>query len=177
MVDSRNPLSHPRGLGEHWLPELQSLILGLLFFLFVWFPFFPGDPPPPKAELRCSQQRGPQGPSSRIGVGQRCHSHTSLPWEPPQSPASPHPQALPEPRHLGCLSLPSLYPPHPHGPSDHGGLDDPAVARNRLEGSILVAGGLGGLRGPPHHHSLFLCQWESSMEKRHSQPALLRRQE
>lgn len=64
------PSESPQRAGRRLFSELQSLILGLLFSLFVWFPFFPGDPPYPRQSFSVVSRRGPQGPSSRTGVEQ-----------------------------------------------------------------------------------------------------------
>ena len=77
-------------------------------------------PTPTKAELQCCQQKGPPEALQYDGVGQRCLSHASQPWEPPQSPAPLRPQALPEPRHPGWLPLLSFSLPHPPGPLSAG---------------------------------------------------------
>lgn len=69
MVGRKNSLSHPRGLRGHLLPELQSPIPSLLFSLSAFLSSLE-TPPPQRQSFSAVSRRGPQGPSSKTGVGQ-----------------------------------------------------------------------------------------------------------
>ena len=145
----KNSVSHPRGLGDtcsqscgHRFWVCCSLSLSAFFSSLE-------TPPLQRQSFSVVSRRGPQGPSIKTGEGQRCCGRTSAPWERPQSPASPRPQAPPGLRRLGCLPLPSSSPPHTLGPSDLPELNSLAVAGTGTGGHYPGGRGFGRPKRPP----------------------------
>lgn len=155
------------------LPTCQSPLLGLLFSLFVWLPFFPGDPPPGRPSM-LSAEGAPGAPEQdRVGLcccgSCLCCSHTSPAWKPPQSPAQLCPQAFPEPTAPTGLPFPPfLLLIH----SEHKGLWQ---GTRQAPGKTVVQGLLGAFRGLRPLFPSF-ANGKAGWRAQHSQPALLQRQ-
>lgn len=164
------PSEPPPGAGGRLLSRVavtDSMFVVLSLCLVSFLPWGPHAHTPTKQSFSVVSRRGPQGPSSRMGVGRWCHGHTSPPsQEPPQNRAQLGPQALPESRHPGWLPLSSS------SLLIHQTVEGWTTRQwqgTRPEDTTLAAGGLGQMRGP---HPLSLPLPMENLAARHGIPSL-----